>query len=438
MLYINDRFHSEHDYLDDCHQFFNLDYLKPEKRARLAVCIEDTALWLSLCLYCQQHRLSVMPIPANTPRNRAVLLAQKAHCEYLIFNDVSTPLELKENTSNITIQYSENGLIQMSSGTTGEPKVIERTWQSIEQEIQSYITAFTLPNNMTPVVACPVTHSYGLICGVMMAIARGKHPHIITNINPKFLIKTLSHIENHLLYASPTLLDGLIRLWPKNKKLHGVMTSGTIMTQATFEQLRSNITHLFQQYGCSEAGCISVNQNLTHPSNLGNPLPHINLQVSKDPSNPSEIIINIKPLNSDKNSNNTLIHTRDLGYTIQSSDDKPCLYYLSRMDDTILVAGLNVYPQDIENTVLTFPEIEDAVAFKIEDQYAGQRVCLYYTSKDDLESNQVRQWCIKNLAPYQVPHSYRQVNKIDRMPNGKINRINLANTFQNNQTHAIQ
>lgn len=48
------------------------------------------------------------------------------------------------------------------------------------------------------------------------------------------------------------------------------------------------------------------------------------------------------------------------------------MVFASRLDDTINVAGLNVYPQDIEDVVMAMPGIEDAVVIRRSDRYAGR------------------------------------------------------------------
>ena len=64
----------------------------------------------------------------------------------------------------------------------------------------------------TPVIAAPVTHSYGLIAGVMVGLGRGRVPVVLDSANPKTILRQLAGIETPLLYAAPTLLHVLARL----------------------------------------------------------------------------------------------------------------------------------------------------------------------------------------------------------------------------------
>ncbi|WP_344798131.1 AMP-binding protein [Litoribacillus peritrichatus] len=432
MFYINDDHYTE-DYVAQRH----LEFKRSEALAstkRLAVCLEDAAQWLALCLFIKEQGGSVMPIHPSTPLEAAKRLATKAGCDQLHFKEISNIIPLDKPASpsegcDLEESDSEGVLIQMSSGTTGDPKCIERSWATIEEEVQSYCSAFTLPNAMTPIIACPVTHSYGLICGVLVALARGLEPIVITNINPKYLAKRVLNSKQPLLYTSPTMLHGLIRLLPKDQNIHAAMTSGTIMPKQRFEQLAPRIDHFFQQYGCSEAGCIAVNPNMTSAVDVGIPLPHLKVIAGDDADNPAEIIVTTQRGHQ--------IHTQDLGhFHHDEATNANMLSFLSRMDDTIIVAGLNVYPQEVEDVILAMPEIKDAVVFKMEDPYAGQRVCLQYSADTQVEPTSIRQWCTDRLAPYQLPQQLIQVEQVERLANGKVNRKQLAMNFANQSSAA--
>ncbi len=425
MLVINDTYYSAEDFDKKYTVFRKNKVLSDKKKNRIAVCLEDSATWLALCLYLKEKSISVMPIHPSTPLHAAERIAKKANCHVLYYHTLEIFTVLHEKA----LEAQDPGLIQMSSGTTGEPKCINRSWKSIDTEINSYTTTFSKPQEMTPVIACPITHSYGLISGVMVALARKQTPIIVNNINPKFLIKTLKKCDRPLLYTSPTMLEGLMRLWPKGSQLHAIMTSGTIMSRSVFEKISPHINHMFQQYGCSEAGCITINQNMTTNNDIGTPLSHIKLSSGKSIDSPEEIIATINTSSSELEKVKHIVHTQDIGYMQLNENGQLSLHFIARLDDTIIVAGLNVYPQDIEDVVLTHPDVTDAVAFKIEDPYAGQRICLHYTSNRVLDTHYVRSLCRLHLANHQIPQILKQVNTIERMPNGKISRKKLTDAF---------
>lgn len=408
MIYVNDDHYSREYFSARFAYYDTLPFLHHCQGQRLAVCLTDTAEWIALCLFIKQKGGSVFPIHAATPQEAARRSALRAECHQLLFHDIDNPLAIQSRGPD-----SAGVLVQMSSGTTGEPKTIARTWESIDEEIESYVTSFTLPASMTPVVACPVTHSYGLICGVLVALTRGVEPVIITQINPKYLIRKLMSCPAHLLYGSPTLFNTLCQLLPAGSNLHAVMTSGAVLPRPWFQSLQQKTQFLFQQYGCSEAGCVAIAQSVQAANEMGQALPHVQLSAGTGSDAPAEIVVT---------KNGEPVFTQDLGYL----NEQGRLFFVARLDDTINVAGLNVYPQEVEDVLLDYPLITDVVVFKKQDAYAGERASLKFVAREAVDFNHLRAWCAKHLAPHQVPHDFEQVAEIPRLPNGKINRKSLA------------
>lgn len=380
---------------------------------RLAVCLQDTALWIALCLYIKEKGGTVFPLPIDTPLEGARRRAERSGCEVLIVASNDGDREVVAIESQVCVSDTPAGLIQTSSGTTGEPKFIERSWASIDTEVESYVSHFPEASDWTPIVACPVTHSYGLICGVLVALRRGLQPLIIRNLNPKFILRKLRETPSPILYSSPAMISTLAMLVKEKEPLWAVMTSGTVLPKATFDNLAQKVRHLYQQYGCSEAGCLSLGTSLLAANDQGRPLPHIVIVAGTDAGQPSEIIATLP--------DGRTVHTRDLGYL---ADDR--LHFISRIDEMINVAGFNVYPGEVEEVILTMAGIRDAVVFKKSRSFGGDQVCLHFVSEEAIPAEAVREFCAGRLAAHQIPMNIARVEAIPRLPNGKISRKSLA------------
>lgn len=407
----------------DCDQIVQGLTRHPEFRAlagrRFAVCLQDTAHWLALCLWLKPLGASALPIHPGTPYQAAKVLAVNTGCRHLLFGQ-RLPEVTPETIGGAPTTVSAEGgeLIQLSSGTTGKPKTIPRPWHDIDRELTAYVDLFSEARPLTPVVACPVTHSYGLICGVLAALERGVAPHVVTNLNPRFILARLRAVPEHLLYASPTLVSLLMRMLPEHHMLHTVMLSGAPLPAPVLTQLRSRCQRLCQQYGCSEAGCVALSPNVTEPGLLGRPLPHLSVQAGASAGHPDEILITVR-------ASGQRINSKDLGYF----DPEGQLHFLARTDDTINVAGINVYPGAVEDVFLGYPEIREAVAFKQPDTFAGERVCLHFVADSDIDIDRLRQWSRGQLSPHQVPSLMEQVDSINRLPNGKVSRRLLSESL---------
>src|SRR5690606_21920582 len=102
------------------------------------------------------------------------------------------------------------------------------------------------------------------------------------------------------------------------------------------------------------------------------------------------------------------------------------LQFVSRMDDTINVAGVNVYPHDVEEVIATFPKVGNCVAYRRSDTHAGERVCVQFTADAHVEVAELRRFCSERLSPFPMPLELRQVETIPTLPNGKVDRRSLT------------
>lgn len=414
MIYVNDNYFDQ-EYFEQCYrQFQDNEILGNCKGKRLTVCVTDSALWIALCLYARTQGISVFPLPVDTPVEAVRRRAKISGSHYLLMADniegvLSNIEKISEHEDDVAPV-----LVQMSSGTTGEPKCIDRTWASIDVELENYIEHFGDLKGMTTVVACPVNHSYGLICGVLATIARGSEPVIINNFNPKYIIRKLREVESPILYSSPALITTITMMVKEDQPIHAIMTSGTLMQASWLVQAAKKCERLYQQYGCSEVGCISLGGNIESIHDMGIPLPHISVAAGKRELDPEEIIVSIKGENT--------VNTRDLGYIDQDGR----LNFLSRIDEMINVAGLNVYPAEVEKVVMDMPGIDDAVVFKISHAFGNDQVSLQFVAEKEVQTEEIRSWCGQYLNKYQVPINIVQVEQIDRLPNGKVSRKKLS------------
>ncbi|OJG00091.1 AMP-binding protein [Pararhizobium antarcticum] len=382
-------------------------------RGRYAVCFAETADWLSLFFAIRKEGASVLPIHPGTPLPAARKLAVRAGCERLFYNSLTPEILQPDAPSD-----GEGQLLQMSSGTTGAPKCVARSWSEIDREVESYVRTFREPEEMTPVIACPTTHSYGLICGILVALKRGQTPVIVNTANPKYLLGKLREVERPLLYSSPAVLHTLARLMPAGEQIHAVMTSGTLLPDPWFSRIRAASRFMFQQYGCSESGCIAINPDVAAAGDMGLVLPHLRATAGRNLEHAGEIVVAADA----ESGTGAAIHTRDLGYLRGDG----MLVFVSRMDDMINVSGLNVYPKDVEDAVMAMPGVTDAVAFRKSDPFAGERVGLLFSADETIAPQALRSWCIGNLAGHQVPMEILQVKVVPRQANGKISRREVA------------
>ncbi|MCC6641737.1 MAG: AMP-binding protein [Deltaproteobacteria bacterium] len=111
----------------------------------------------------------------------------------------------------------------------------------------------------------------------------------------------------------------------------------------------------------------------------------------------------------------------DIGYL----DDEGFLYLTGRKAFTIIVGGINVYPREIEEVLLTHPSVHDVAVFGIPDDEYGEQVKAVVEPEHgsaagpDLERRLIEH-CRRHLATFKLPRSIDFMRELPREPTGKL------------------
>ncbi|WP_028611743.1 AMP-binding protein [Paenibacillus harenae] len=383
-----------------------LEHLARVEGRTLAVCCTDPIYTISLVLYFRRHAGSVLLIHGETPMDAAVTMAVDADCSGLIYGDPKHYIPLNRFFEENVLQA---GICQFSSGTTGGAKLVRRTWQEVQHELEAYNEALMTDDDPTPVILSSVSHSYGLLSGVLSALERGNDPVIITHNNPKFALGLIRQTPRHLVYGVPLLLQAVTGLVREPVRFHRFISSGAPLPEALYRKLIGMTESLLQQYGCSEAGCISLSNGIESHDDMGYPLKHIAIEAGSHPSRPAEISVT---------AHGKVIRTQDLGYTAESGS----LRFVSRADDVINVSGLKVYPVEVEECISRLEGIHEVVVYRGRHPVIGELVKASVVAASCVTPELVRDWCLQGLPPYKVPAHVEMVSDIPRTKNGKVSR----------------
>ena len=94
----------------------------------------------------------------------------------------------------------------------------------------------------------------------------------------------------------------------------------------------------------------------------------------------------------------------DIGYL----DEEGFLYLTDRRHHMIISGGVNIYPQEAENMLVTHPKVMDAAVFGVPDEEMGQSVKGVVQTVDpadatDAFADELLAWLRERLAHYKCP-----------------------------------
>ncbi len=99
---------------------------------------------------------------------------------------------------------------------------------------------------------------------------------------------------------------------------------------------------------------------------------------------------------------------------------------VDRKKDMILVSGFNVYPNEIEDVLVTHPKILEAAAIGIQDDKSGESVKVFIVKRDpSLTEDEVYAFSRENLTGYKVPKAVEFRTELPKTNVGKILRREL-------------
>lgn len=120
----------------------------------------------------------------------------------------------------------------------------------------------------------------------------------------------------------------------------------------------------------------------------------------------------------------------DIGHV----DTDGFLYLTDRKAHMIISGGVNVYPQETENLLVTHPKVIDVAVIGVPDEVMGESVKAVVTPRDMAEAGpelerELIAWCRERLSPIKCPKSVDFEAELPRHPTGKLYKRLLRDRY---------
>ena len=111
----------------------------------------------------------------------------------------------------------------------------------------------------------------------------------------------------------------------------------------------------------------------------------------------------------------------DIGYV----DEDGYVYLTDRASFMIISGGVNIYPQECENLLITHPKVADAAVFGVPNEEMGEEVKAVVQLAPGVEPGpdieaELIAFCRANLAHPKCPRSIDFEPELPRLPTGKL------------------
>lgn len=130
-------------------------------------------------------------------------------------------------------------------------------------------------------------------------------------------------------------------------------------------------------------------------------------------------------------------HLSDGSFTvgdIGEIDEDGYLFLRDRKSHMIISGGVNIYPAEIESTLITHPAVADVAVFGIPHDDWGEEVKAVLELEDGYEQSdeligEIAEFARENLAKLKVPRTFDVVDQLPRDPNGKLYKKQLRDPY---------
>jgi cyclohexanecarboxylate-CoA ligase len=337
--------------------------------------------------------------------------------------------------------------ILYTSGTTGQPKGVMHTHNTLYSLIEEYIRGLDLTSDDTVLQSAPIAHQAGLLHGVIMPIMLGGAVVLQDVWDAAMAVRLIEeHKARHIHAATPFLADLADCDAVEHHNISSLRTFVCAGAPIPRTLVRRAIEHLkidvIASWGMTEIGtatCTRRNDAAERIFNSdGGPLRGTDLRVVDDAGEPvpagTEGRLQVRGISLfvgylKRPDLNTLEHGGwfDTGDLARMTADG-YIRITGRSKDLIIRGGQNIPIVEIEEELLKHPAVKEAAIVGIPDPRLGERACAFVTLKPRHRFTFDEMVGFLKDAGTATPYLPERLEIIDEMPrtaSGKLQKFRL-------------
>ena len=354
-----------------------------------------------------------------------------------------------------------------SSGTTGRPKGIIRPLPDTPPDetlpLYQFLTdLWQYREGMIYLSPAPLYHS-APNAAVNFTIRSGGTVIIMEKFDPEIYLRLVQQYRVTHSQLVPTMFSRMLKLPDDVRNQYDLSSLDYVVHAAAPcpEQVKRDMIDwwgpiIHEYYGATEglgfAYCDSE-QWLSHPGTVGKIMLG-ELEVLDDDDRPCptgepgtlwfrsatpfEYFNDPEKTKETRSADGSLCTVGDVGYV----DDDGYLYLTDRKTFMIISGGVNIYPQECENLLITHPKVADAAVFGVPNEDLGEEVKAVVQVMPEFEGNaeleaELIGFCQEHLSHQKCPRSIDFEAELPRLPTGKLYKRLLRDRYWGNKDSRI-
>jgi long-chain acyl-CoA synthetase len=375
------------------------------------------------------------PAPASPPAPAWSTLAEFTH-------------ELSSRFETVQTAETDTAVVLYTSGTTGKPKGAELSHSNMVQNALLAIQMFGGSPADVHLVTLPLFHSFGQTVQLNAGFGAGARLVLLPRFDPAVALATMGGEGVTFFSGVPTMYWGMLNC---REDVTGIaatlrmcVSGGSALPVEVLKNFEERFgVPILEGYGLSETSPIATFNLPDRPRKAGSiGLPVWGIEVKLvtvdgaecGTDEPGEICIrghNVMKGYLDRPEataeaidSHGWFHTGDIG----TRDAEGYYFVVDRIKDMIIRGGFNVYPRELEEVLLTHPDVSLAAVLGVPHDSHGEEVKAFVIRKQDATVTEAElvAWCKQNMAAYKYPRIVEFRDALPMTATGKILKRELA------------
>jgi len=417
----------------------------------------------------------VVPVNAKFTLQEVEYVAQHAEAKAILVHEAifaavehlhSVPLKIKTglveagwlqyktliqhaSTQPIDCQLNEDdaSTILYTSGTTGKPKGVLFSYRNILTVAQMIAIEMEVKPTSRILLMMPLTHSAPLHLFLMAGVLVGSTIVLTPTFTPDLLLDSIEQEKTTHFFGAPVAY----LLTAETKRLQTADLSsmkwwvygGAPLSQNEIRYIQKafQTENLTCVYGLTEAGpsgsLMFGNEHDLKAGSIGQRAPlGTELRIIND--NGEDVGVNEVGEIVLFGEGNMMGYYRDEVATkaafidgwlktgdLARKDENGFVWIVDRKKDVIISGGVNIYPKEIEDLLLSYEGIFEVAVIGVPHPQWGETVKAVYATKAEIDENELKMFLEEHLAKYKIPRLFERVEALPRNASGKILKQSL-------------
>ncbi|MUN35889.1 long-chain-fatty-acid--CoA ligase [Actinomadura litoris] len=344
----------------------------------------------------------------------------------------------------VRTESTDTAVIIYTSGTTGQPKGAELTHGNLLMNAMVDDTLYRRTLHDTFLVTLPLFHIFGQTCVMNVGLYRRATLVMQARFDARQTVELMVAEKVNFFAGVPTMYWGLLHAEASPEEIEAIraelrvaVSGGAALPMEVIKGVRERFgVNILEGYGLSETSPVASFNRPDRPTKAGSiglPIWGVEMRLIDDDwkeiegEGPGEIAIrghNVmkgyhgRPEATDEAIRDGWFRTGD----VARRDDEGYYYIVDRSKDMIIRGGFNVYPRELEEELMTHPQVSLAAVVGVAHATHGEEVKAYVirTPGATVTEDELVAWGRERFAGYKYPRIVEFRDELPMTATGKI------------------